>query len=76
MSQQQLLEATEKAVSRTTLWLLNNFLLYNPSFVLKCFILCLLDSCFCFQVGSPDMFDDHQKLIELRKQEKELEVFD
>lgn len=38
MSQQQLLEATEKAV------------------------------------GPPDMFDVHQKLIELRKQEKELEV--
>ncbi|RMX36642.1 hypothetical protein pdam_00014991 [Pocillopora damicornis] len=38
MSQQQLLEATEKAV------------------------------------GSPKMFDSHQKLIELRKQEKELEV--
>ncbi|PFX34941.1 Structural maintenance of chromosomes protein 5 [Stylophora pistillata] len=38
MSQQQLLEATEKAV------------------------------------GPPDMFDIHQKLIELRKEEKELEV--
>lgn len=38
MSQQQLLEATEKAV------------------------------------GPPDMFDIHQKLIELRKQEKDLEV--
>ena len=26
------------------------------------------------QVGPPDMFDTHQQLIELRKQEKELEV--
>ena len=30
--------------------------------------------CSCFQVGPPDMFDIHQKLIELRKQEKDLEV--
>ena len=28
----------------------------------------------CVQVGPPDMFDTHQQLIELRKQEKELEV--
>lgn len=27
-----------------------------------------------FQVGPPEMFDNHQRLIELRKQEKELEV--
>jgi len=31
-------------------------------------------SYFCVQVGPADMFDIHQQLIELRKQEKELEV--
>ena len=34
----------------------------------------LYKSYFCVQVGPPDMFDTHQQLIELRKQEKELEV--
>ena len=31
-------------------------------------------SYFCVKVGPADMFDIHQQLIELRKQEKELEV--